>query len=284
MINNTILFALSETDKRILIALCFLLIFLFVVVGYIGLLISRIMKSQGRRMDTLMHDIVVTRVVSDRKGFLKVARKKNWRYFFKTTWIPLLILVFDFILLLIAESLNDFNYNIFDYEKQGFTTLFFLWDFDGAEKASFFGLFEIMIDWPPLLNSPHFEVEAIWSYFFAPIFLVGIIWYLFNLQALIARTIKMYQLSNSIYVKNLENYNLNQENMEQVRANQQAINQARINQIFNTFNQPNNLNNLPTNNLNNTANPQLNNQNLNINPNNVLDNSNNNNNNNFNNN
>ena len=244
MINN-ILIALSETDKRVIIALCFVLIFLFVVAGYLGLLITRIMKHQGKKMDTMMHDIVITRVVTNKKEFLNVARKKNWRYFFKTAYIPLIILIFAFILLFIAQSVNDFNYNIFDYQKQGFTTLLFLFDFDNAEHVNFFGI-EIISNWPPLLNEPHFEVEALFSYFFVPIFLVGAVWYLIDLQALIARTIKMYQLSNSIYEKNLETFNLNEENMQQVRANQQAINQARINQMMNTIN-----NNIQNNNSQN---------------------------------
>ena len=261
MIN--ILISLSETDKRVLIALCFLLIFLFVVAGYIGLLISRIMKHQGKKMDTMMHDIVITRVVTNKKDFIKVARKKNWRYFFKTAWIPLIILVFAFVLLLIAGSVYDFEYNIFDHGQKiineegqiyyqggyGFTTLFFIPDWQSATHTDFFGMFEIITSWPTqMLNEPHFSVDALFSYFFVPIFLVGAIWYLIDLQALLARTIKMYQLSDSIYNKNLENFNLNEENMQQVRANQQAINQARINQVFNAFN------NSPNNNLNNLNN------------------------------
>ncbi len=233
---TNVLIKLSETDIRVLIAICMVLILVFVIAGYIGLFTARIMAWQGRRVDGMMSDIVITRVVEDKKGFLRVARIKNWRYFFKTAWIPLIILLIAFAILFAAEAFYEFTYNIFDYHKQGFTTLLFLWDFNDPEiYVDFFGI-KIIGAWPPLINSPHFEVEALWSYFFAPTFLVGVIWYLICLQCLIARTIRIYKLADSIYTKSLDGFNLNQENMNQVRMNQMNLQQMRWNQAINQVN------------------------------------------------
>lgn len=253
-----ILLQLSETDKRILIAVCLVLILVFIIAGYIGVLTARIMTWQGKRLDTMMSDIVITRVVEDKKGFLKVARKKNWRYFFKTAWIPFLVLIFSFIILFIAEAIYEFTYDIFDYHKQGFTTLLFLWDFNDPEiYTDFFGI-KIIASWPPLLNSPHFEIEAIWSYLFVPIFLTGAIWYLICLQCLIARTIRMYKLADSVYSKSLEGFNINEENMQQMRMNQANLQQMRWNQAINQVNQQMNQFAQNQNNQNNiTNNPPI---------------------------
>ena len=207
--NINALIQLTENDKRILIVLLLVLILIFVIVGYIGVLITRVMKWQGKRMDNMMHDIVITRVVTDPKSFKRVARKKNWRYFYKTAWIPLLIIVLAVALYLIALSTNNWNYDLFDYQKSGFNTLFFVYDFsDPNIYTNIFGL-TVLASWPPLVNTPHFETEAIFSYFIVPIFICGVIWYLIDLQCLISRTIRIHQLADSIYSKNLSDFNIN---------------------------------------------------------------------------
>lgn len=204
-----VLIKLTENDKRIIIVLLLLLILLFVIIGYIGVLITRVMKWQGKRMDNMMHDIVITRVVTDSKSFKRVARKKNWRYFYKTAWIPLFIILFAVALYLIALATNGWHYDLFDYKLTGFNTLFFVYDFnDPSIYTNVFGL-TILATWPPLINTPHFEVQALFSYFIIPIFLVGAIWYLICLQCLIARKIRIHQLAESIYSKNLADYNIN---------------------------------------------------------------------------
>ena len=200
---------LTENDKRILIVLLLVFILFFVLIGYIGLVITRVMKWQGKKMDTMMHDIVITRVVTNKKEFIKVARKKNWIYFYKTAWIPLIIIIFGIGLYIIALGVNGWYYDLFDFNKTGFSTLFFVWNFsDPNIYANIFGI-NVLASWPPLINTPHFEVEALFSYFIIPIWCVGGIWYLVCLQCLIARTIRIYQLGESIYHKSLADYNVN---------------------------------------------------------------------------
>lgn len=198
----------TENDKRLAIAILLVLILIFVLVGYIGMLITRVMKWQGKRVDNMMHDITVTRVVNDKKAFKKVASKKSWRFFFKKSWIPILILVVAFAVLFLAESLNAFNYDVFDYKTTGFNTLFFLWA-DTGEKHAFMQIagFELTTT-INLIHSPEFHVEAIWSYIFTPIFLTGAIWYLIDVQCLISRTIRIEQLSHSVFDKSMDNINM----------------------------------------------------------------------------
>ena len=79
------LIQLTETDKRILIALCLVLILVFVLIGLMGSLIIRTMRWQGRKCDTLVSDVVVYKIVTTPKQLKKYARKKNSRYFLNAT-------------------------------------------------------------------------------------------------------------------------------------------------------------------------------------------------------
>ena len=201
------LISLSENDKRLIFALLIVLILLFVLIGYIGFLITKVMKWQGKKMDTLVADPVVTHVITKKGHFLNYARKKNWRLFFKQSYVAILILITGAATLLIRDAvMRDFSYNVFDHETTGFNTLLFLWDFSGCIKKE--GI-SIVLNWPVLINSPHFSVDAIISYIFMTCMIVGGLWYLIALQSLISRTIRMYVLSTKAFEKSLEGFNQN---------------------------------------------------------------------------
>ena len=102
--------------------------------------------------------------------------------------------------------MKDFSYNVFDYEKTGFNTILFLWDFSDCIKRDGISL---VLNWPVLINTPHFSVDAIVSYIFMSSMIVGGIWYLIALQSLISRTIRMYVLSTKAFEKTLEGFNQN---------------------------------------------------------------------------
>lgn len=218
MMMSRLLIALTENDKRILVAILLVIILVFVLIGYIGMLITRIMKWQGKRMDNLVHDVVVTKVITNRKHFLKYGRKKNWRLYFKQAWIPIIIMLVGSLILIIRNAVaRDFSYDVFNYKKTGFGTLLFIWNFgDPDSYTEIFGL-KVLAKWPPLINTPHFELKAWASYLFMPCMIVGGGWYLVTLQALIARTLRLYKLSRSVFDKSLEGYN---QNRPQVDVNQ----------------------------------------------------------------
>jgi len=191
------LITITENDKRFWFALALFIILAFAIIGYIGYIISRIMDHQGKKLDALMNAIHKTRVVDDAKSFKRVSRKKSYIYFVKTSFIPFGIILVGAAILLVAEISHNFTYNIFEKEKTGFGTILFLWDFSSIFKSTDSGL---LIQWPPLVNTPHFEMEAMFSYFIIPLFLVGGIWFIINICALIARTIRMYKLVETLYI------------------------------------------------------------------------------------
>lgn len=203
-----LLIKFTENDKRLIIALLLVLILIFVLAGYIGMLITRLMKWQGKKVDDMMHDITITNVVSDKKSFRRVAHKKSWRYFFKKSWIPILILVVAIAFFLIFQSFYDFKYEIFNYETTGFDSLLFIWK-DTGEKHAFLEVLGLEVTTTiNLVHSPEFKLDAIWSYIFVPLLLTGAIWYLVYVQCLISRAIRIYQLSRKVYDKSMDDVNM----------------------------------------------------------------------------
>ncbi|MCX5775627.1 MAG: hypothetical protein NTV44_04625 [Firmicutes bacterium] len=196
---------LTENDKRVLIAICIVIFLVFILIGYLGLLIERIMKRQARDLDTSMHDVVSTGVVDTPRYFRRIAFKKNARLFYKQSRYSFLIVfvsvAFLYFYLLYIRNF-DLNF-LFDYQTKGINTLFFIFDWSLVPFNTFFGL-TLPSGWPPLLSAPHFMVEAWPSYVFMPLFTVGMVWLLINIQALIARTFRLLKMSSDVFKKNLD--------------------------------------------------------------------------------
>ncbi|MCQ2787225.1 MAG: hypothetical protein MJ199_02365 [Bacilli bacterium] len=199
------LIQLSENDKRILIALGILLILLFVIVGYIGLLVERIMKHQAKRAGTMMHDVVAAKVITNEKDFKKFGKKKNNRLFVKQSLIPMCILSVALLIYIIYGAITrNWLLQIFDYKTEGFGTLFFIWDFnDPSIYIEFFGM-RIIGKWPPLISTPHWMAEAWASYIIVPCLFVGGIWYLVDVQAHIARAFRLKKLAKTVFNPTLD--------------------------------------------------------------------------------
>jgi len=207
--NPLIFIKLTESDKRVIIAILLLVILLIALAWLIGSIIIKVMKWQGKRLDTLTYDVVKLHVITDKKHYISYARKKNWRLFFLQSWKPLLIILLAILLLIIRNAITkDWSYNIWDYNVTGFNTLFFIFDFEhiGLYCKTFFGI-NLLAEWPKLISSPHWSAEAWCSYIFVPLITIGGIWYLVSVQCVIARTIRMYKRADSIYSKSLEGYN-----------------------------------------------------------------------------
>lgn len=205
MIYNPILISLSETDKRIIFAILIVAILVLVLVGYLGYLLVKLMQWQGKKADTLIHDVVVTRVIKDRRHLLSYGRKKNWALFFKQAYVPLIIILIGFLVLMIRDSIyDDFSYNPFSVEN-GFGSLFWTWklsnDFVGGDLIKFN---VIVLD-----NQPHFVAEGWCGYIVSPCFLVGGMWYLISVSALIGRTVKLHIRSREVFEKSLDGFNQN---------------------------------------------------------------------------
>lgn len=203
---SPMIYALSENDKRLLFSVFLVVIFIVAIIGLLSYLIVRIIKWQGRRMDTLVHDVVVTKVIIDKKHFLSYGRKKNYALFFKQTFIPIIIVLVGLLIWIIKCSIDrDFSYNPFNTET-GFGTLFWTWKFSGEyTEGTWIKFNKIVID-----NYPHLTAQAWAGYLACPCFLTAITWYFISTLGFIGRTYMLYKRSKEIFEKSLEGYNQNE--------------------------------------------------------------------------
>lgn len=202
---NTLL-SLSDNDKKLIFSLLLIIILVIALIGLLGYILVRLMKWQGKKIDTLIHDVVVTKVITDRKHLVRYGRYKNWALFFKQTYISVLILLVGVTAVLIHNAINnDWSYNPFS-TYDGFGTLFFTWKISGDYVGGTIVKFaKLVVD-----NTPHVDAIAWAGYIFGPCLLVGGGWYVVSAASLLARTIFLYKRSREVFEKSLEGYRQNE--------------------------------------------------------------------------
>ena len=191
---------LSENTKKALIVFFLIFIILFVLIGYISLAVRGVMRKQGSKADEMLSDVVRAEYFEKENKFLKFGIKKNIKVFFLEARIPFLIMLGCwFAYLIYCLFTGKWGYNPLS-DVDGFGTLLF--KFGEWPKEKFFGI-TLISGWPQVIEKPHFEVSAIFSYLFVPANLVGIVWFLYYTQAYIARSIRIRKIAHSIYRKRL---------------------------------------------------------------------------------
>ena len=201
--NNLFLIQLTESDKRIIFVLLAALILLLVLIAYIGYLVTKIMKWQGKKINVHVTDVVMTGVITNEADFKRYAKKKNWWLFYHQARIPALIVVLSLVFFIVISSILGFK-NPFD-RYTGFGTLLFIWDFSTIITVPESGA-GMLINWPALVNTPHLVKEAWVSYIFVPTFIGGSVWYLITVQAFIARFLQINKLGQKIFNEQIEHY------------------------------------------------------------------------------
>ena len=211
---NTLL-SLSDSDKRLIFSLLLIVIVVIVLIALLGYILVRLMKWQGKKIDTLVHDVVITKVITDKKHLVKYGRYKSWALFFKQAYISIGILLLGFIILIIHNSVtNNWAYNPFS-TNDGFGTLFFTWKASGKYTGGTLIKFATLV----VDNTPHVTAEAWAGYIFGPCVIIGGVWYVIASACLLARTIYLFKRSREIFEKSLDGYRqtetLNQTNNNQ---------------------------------------------------------------------
>ena len=191
---------LSENTKKALIIFFLIFIILFVLIGYISLAIEGVVKRQGSKADEMLSNVVKAEIFDKESKLIKFGIKKNARVFYLESRIPFIILLISWgAYLIFCLFSGKWGYNPLN-KVDGFGTLLF--EFSPWPKESFFGL-KLISGWPSVISKPHFEVSALFSYFFVPVNLVGIVWFLLYVQAYIARSFRIRKIARSVFRKKL---------------------------------------------------------------------------------
>ena len=195
----------TENDIRLLIAVLAIFILVIILMGYLTLLVRKIMNWQGKKMDDLLHDVVKSGVINNEKKLRIFGLKKNRILLFKQARVPFVIMAVGGLSLLIAcIIIQQWGFNPFGTQETGFGTLFFVFDWEGA-MGDFFGI-HMLIKWPDVIRAPYFSAQAIGSYIFVPCIVVGGVWFAICVQAYIARSYRLYKLSKKLFNKSLEDF------------------------------------------------------------------------------
>lgn len=201
------LIKLSETDKRLIIALFLLVILVLVIFGLIYDSVVRIMDKQGKKIDAMMSLPISSGLIMSRKQFKKIAHYKNDVQFYKTfsRIVALLIVtgILHLIYFLVMEFVFDLSLNIWGTEN-GFATILYTFDWANMPTSNFFGL-TLPSDWPAVVNRPHFVLAAIGSYIVVPLYLVCIFGGFLSILAYLSRTLRVYKLANTLFSADLTN-------------------------------------------------------------------------------
>lgn len=208
---------LSEDSKRLLIALLFALIIFFIIVGCIGLLIKKTMKKQAEGADDMMYDVIRAGIFNKKSDLIKFGIKKNHVVFFRQAWRPFIVMVAaSAIMILYCLTMNNWNVDIFDHQTEGIGTLFHVFDWANVPRTKIFGI-SVISDWPPLLSSPHWSWSAWGSYIFVPAMLVGLLWFMFCVQAYIARSFRIYRIAKKVFSRSIDDLPPQEKPVEPIR-------------------------------------------------------------------
>ena len=187
----------------LLLALIFLTLAL---IGGIGWLFETLIKKYGDQVDAETWKIYETRTVNTPKEFARIAFKKSHRQAFKDYfWALLTIASMIGLLLGYMAIFNDPSLidDLFNYQTRGFNTIFPIFDWANIPTSEFFG-FNLISDWPVLLNVPRFVPEATISYILFLLTLLGGLLTFRATLSLIGRTLRIQSKKNQIFMKNLD--------------------------------------------------------------------------------
>lgn len=202
MIN--LLVKLSESDKRVLIALLLVLIILLILFGYLVKLIKFILAKQAAFVDTSMYDIVDANMVSTPKEFRKVSFEKNRRKFYFEAIFPFTVMALANIIVVI---LLLFPIN-FGYQVMG------NYFYDLRLSLNWDNCFVILLDWIPALqhwpavtHSPTFyfnEWQAWVSYIYLIAMIYGITHFTICVCAFASRNYRTIMAAHDVFDKDLK--------------------------------------------------------------------------------
>lgn len=194
-----------DVSWKVVLVIFLIVVIFFILFGLIGRLIDIIMKKQGKGVDHDMSNLVLSKVIDNKKDFKNIATYKSRIRFLKASIYPLSILLITFLIWIIyASSINNFHQSIFNRET-GIMSLFYELDFSSIEYYPPFGIAWDKLIW--IKPAPFTDIRIV-NYFIFLFLSVGVIWYLVNTQAYVARMFRINKLSKTIYSLNLDNVDL----------------------------------------------------------------------------
>ncbi len=196
------LIKLSESDRRVLIALCLVLIILLVLFGYFVKLIRYILKKKADFVDNSMYDLLDANVILNKKHFRKVSFEKNRRKFYFEARLPVFFILLSLFMIFIYLCVAGF-----DLEFISFYNRELAFKLDWSESGDILlGFIPVFAEWPKIVKTPvfHFNrIEAWLTYLFDLGMLYGTAHFLICSIFYLARNYRTLTLSSEYFKKDV---------------------------------------------------------------------------------
>ncbi|MCQ2772425.1 MAG: hypothetical protein MJ238_04025 [Bacilli bacterium] len=208
---------MSESDRKLLVALLVVFVVLLFLAGFIGMLIRYVSNKMGERVITEIAEPIKYHILPNEKAAMKYAKIKNARLFVKESTPALLTLLGVLILWII--------YSLFTLGHGGFTTNHFgiagelLFRFEFVWEKNAIGTYSLMqIN---KVNNPTFMIEHLASYIIAILIIISVLYLIVMSQAYLARGQEMRKAIRSAYKKTLDGFNFYDDAASAARAEQE---------------------------------------------------------------
>lgn len=201
MIN--LLIQLSESDKRVLIAICLVLIILIVLFGYLVKLIKYILRKKSDYVENSMYDLLDANFIENKKVFRKISWKKNYLKFYFESRLPIFFIILSVFIIFLYLCVVGFNID-FLIKYNDDLRLSLDWSDTGDLLL---GFIPVWAEWPKLTKIPtfHFDKFDAWlTYIFDIGMLYGLVHFFFCSTVLLARNIRTITVAEDYFKKDLK--------------------------------------------------------------------------------
>ncbi len=202
-----LLVKLSENEKKFLIIIFFIIIVVLFLFGLIYEGLNRFMAQQGNDIGRLMANQIESGYITSLQQFKRNSYRKSRIEFYKDFSKTFIAMIVWFAIYGTVSIFYRHWLNLFDQAEEGFTTLFYTFDFKNMPKTTIFGL-TVVSDWPEVIHHATFSVKAIPSYFLALFGIIILIIFFVQVLGYMSRTIFVMQHSKKMFTRDIKDYKL----------------------------------------------------------------------------
>lgn len=210
------LIQLTENDRRILVALCIVLIIVFVIIAYIGHGIKSLMKWHGKGIDQYMYGLCKAGLVKNPKEFMMQVLKREIRYLYiKTRWAFRIGLSTGLVLVLFALIFRPSGEGqpLFAFYGEALDNLRIILDWP---RGRFFGFDNFIVDWPTVARwpVPQFNFGSIITYLSIIVAGYVIVVLFIYVIGFIGKLLRAKDKSDEVFAKDLDSLKVDPDEIE----------------------------------------------------------------------
>ena len=200
------LIQLTEKDKRIIIALCIILIISFVLIAYIGQGVRAMMRKHGKGIDTYMYDLCRAGLIKTPKDFMMQVVKREIRVLYiKTRWAFRVGVSLSLILVLFAVVFRPSGADqpLFAFFGQALDNLRIILEWP---RGTFFGIENFVVDWPTVARwpVPQFDFASIITYLCTIGYIYMAVVLFIYVTGFIGKLLRAKDKSTDVFTKDLD--------------------------------------------------------------------------------